>query len=74
MAGPKAADVLARHSERLMAVPGVVGAAEGELAGRPCILVLVAGRTPALLRAIPGEIEGIPVDIRDTGPIRARRT
>ena len=57
------AQVLARHTERLMALPGVVGTAESTCGGRPCILVLVARKTP--------ELEGIPVEVRETGPIRA---
>jgi hypothetical protein len=65
------AQVLGRHTERLMALPGVVGTAESKCSGRPCILVLVARRTPELERLIPAELEGIPVEIRETGPIRA---
>jgi len=65
------AQVLARHTERLMALPGVIGTAESKCSGRPCILVLVARRTPELERLIPAELEGIPVEIRETGPIRA---
>lgn len=71
MQGHRIAEVLARHTDRLMAVPGVVGTAEGECRGRPCILVLVDRRTPALERAIPRELDGVPVEIRETGPIRA---
>jgi hypothetical protein len=66
------AQVLERHSERLMSVPGVVGTAEGECAGKPCILVLVERMTPALRQAIPAELEGIPVEIQETGRIEAR--
>jgi len=65
------AQVLGRHSERLMALPGVIGTAESECGGRPCILVLVARRTPEVELLIPSELEGIPVEIRETGPIRA---
>ena len=65
------AQVLGRHSERLMALPGVIGTAESECGGRPCILVLVVRRTPELELLIPSELEGIPVEIRETGPIRA---
>ena len=65
------AQVLGRHSERLMALPGVIGTAESECGGRPCILVLVVRRTPELELLIPSELEGIAVEIRETGPIRA---
>jgi 1-acyl-sn-glycerol-3-phosphate acyltransferase len=65
------AQVLARHTERLLAIPGVTGTAEGRSGGRACILVLVAQMSPELERVIPAELEGIPVEIRETGPIRA---
>jgi hypothetical protein len=39
-----------------MSLPGVVGTAEGECYGRPCILVLVERLTPALRQAITPEL------------------
>jgi hypothetical protein len=63
--------VLERHTTRLMSVAGVVGTAEGECANHPCILVLVERVTPALRRAIPPELEGIPVELRETGRVEA---
>jgi hypothetical protein len=69
---PTVAQVLGRHSTRLMSVRGVVGTAEGECDGKPCILVLVERLTPALRQAIPSELEGIPVEIRESGRIEAR--
>jgi hypothetical protein len=69
---PTVAQVLERHTARLMSLPGVVGTAEGECAGQPCLLVLVERLTPALRQAIPSELEGIPVEIRETGRIDAR--
>ncbi len=68
---PTVTQVLERHTARLMSVAGVVGTSEGECAGQPCILVLVERVTPALRRAIPLELEGIPVDVRETGRIEA---
>lgn len=65
-------EVLQRHTEHLMSLEGVVGTAEGECAGRPCILVLVERLTPALRRSVPSELEGIPVEVRETGRIEAR--
>jgi len=63
--------VLERYSPRLMSLPGVIGAAEGQCAGRPCILVLVEELTPALRQTIPPELDGIGVEIRETGRIEA---
>ena len=69
---PTVAEVLDHHTPRLMSLAGVVGTAEGRCAGQPCILVLVERLTPALRQAIPSELEGIPVEIRETGRIEAR--
>lgn len=66
---PSVTEVLERHTERLMTVPGVVGTAEGECTGQPCVLVLVERLTPALRQAIPPELEGVAVEIRETGRI-----
>jgi hypothetical protein len=66
---PPITQVLERHTDRLMSLPGVVGTAEGDCGGRPCILVLVEQTTPALQQAIPSELEGVPVEIRETGRI-----
>lgn len=57
-----------------MAVPGVVGVAEGVCGGTPCIKVLVTHRTPELARRIPAKLEGHLVEIRETGEFRARKT
>ena len=64
--------VLARHTDRLMSLPGVIGTAEGECAGRPCILVLVERMTPSLRQAVPAELEGVRVEIRETGRVEAQ--
>jgi len=53
-----------------MSLRGVVGTAEGECVGQPCILVLVDRLTPTLRQSIPSEIENIPVEVRETGQIQ----
>ena len=64
--------VLAAHTPELMALPGVVGTAQGALAdGRPCIVVMVAKRSRDLERRIPKALEGWPVRIEETGEIHA---
>jgi hypothetical protein len=68
---PTVTQVLERHTASLMSVVGVVGTAEGECAGQPCILVLVERATPALRQAIPSQLDGIPVEVRETGRIEA---
>jgi hypothetical protein len=66
-------EVLRAHTDHLMAVPGVVGIAEGLCEGRPCIKVFVARTTPHLLKAIPASLEGYPVAVEETGELRPFR-
>ncbi len=54
-----------------MALPGVVGTAQGQSEGRSCITVFVAEKSANLLAQIPGEIEGYPVSVQQTGEFRA---
>ncbi len=63
--------VLKEHADSLMALPGVVGIARGELGGKPCILVLVAHKEERLLRQIPPSLDGFPVKVEETGKFRA---
>ncbi len=63
--------VLKEHTDSLMALPGVVGTAIGECAGKPCIKVYVEKKTPELLKQIPSTIDGYTVAIQETGEIRA---
>jgi hypothetical protein len=67
MPAPDPADVVRRHADRLMAVSGVVGVAEGAAGGRPCVLVLVARRTAAIVADIPQWLDGLPTRIVETG-------
>ena len=63
------ADVLAEHTPRLMAIPGVVGTAEGSDEGKPCILIFALNDSPELRASIPSHLEGYPVKIQVTGEI-----
>jgi len=63
--------VLKKNVDRLMAVPGVVGVAEGEYEDKPCIKVFVVERNSELLRQIPGNIEGYPLQIEESGKFHA---
>ncbi len=64
-------EVLQEHTARLLAIPGVVGTAQGLCRGQPCIKVYVIKKTPELTERIPRVIEGFPVDIEETGEFRA---
>lgn len=63
--------VLKEQTDRLMAIPGVVGTAQGLCDGKPCIKVYVAEDAAAPVREIPDTLEGYPVQVERTGAIRA---
>ncbi len=63
--------VLKKHTDDLMAMPGIVGTAEGLCGETPCIKIYVAVLTDELARKIPEQIGGHPVDIEVTGEFRA---
>jgi len=63
--------VLHEHRDEITELPGVVGIAQGECSGYPCIKVYTSERKDELRWKIPAEIEGFPVDIEVTGSIQA---
>lgn len=65
--------MLAAHTDSLMALRGVVGTAIGRCDGAPCIRVFLADSRAAARGAIPSQLEGYPVRVEVTGPIRPRR-
>ncbi|MHC4176124.1 MAG: hypothetical protein ACYSWU_01375 [Planctomycetota bacterium] len=64
-------EVLEEHTDRWMAISGVVGTAIGECDGRPCIKVFVAEKTEQLRVKIPSSLEGHSVVVEETGEFRA---
>lgn len=64
--------VLRDYDQELMAIPGVTGIFVGLLPDgkTPCLKVLVLKKTPELARKIPKSLEGYPVVLEQTGPIR----
>ncbi len=71
MSGSNIKDVLLKHTDSLMTLPGVVGVAEGVSHGRPCIMVLVLEMNAEFLRRIPDTLEDYPVEIEESGQFRA---
>jgi hypothetical protein len=65
-------EVLAAHSDSLMALPGVVGTAIGLCDGERCIKVLLADSSPDTKRRIPARLEGYRVLAEVTGTITPR--
>jgi hypothetical protein len=65
-------DVLAAHSDALMALPGVVGTAIGLCDRERCIKVFLADSSPDTKRRIPARLEGYRVLAEVTGTIQPR--
>ena len=64
-------EVLKEHTNKLMALPGVMGTAQSLCEGQPCIKVFVSKKTVKLERKIPKTPEGYPVVIQETGKFKA---
>lgn len=67
-------EVLKKHTDGLMALPGVVAIAQGESAGKLCVKVFVVEKTPEILRRIPSALGGYRVTVEETGEFRALDT
>jgi hypothetical protein len=64
-------DVIKIHSERLLAIPGVVGVYHGLTDDSvSCLKVMVKKKTHDLEKVIPKTLEGFTVIIEETGEIR----
>lgn len=64
-------EVLKAHATDLMAIDGVTMVYEGELEdGRSCLVIAVQELDDALLERLPAQLEGYPVDVRESGTIR----
>ena len=64
--------VLAAHTDSLMALPGVVGTAIGLYQGERCIKVLLADSGGDTKERIPSRLEGYRVVIEVIGTIRPK--
>jgi hypothetical protein len=63
--------VLAKHEERLMAIPGVEGVGIGESAGSPVIIVMVRRGATDMAQKLPSELGGYPVRVEVSGEVVA---
>jgi predicted Rossmann-fold nucleotide-binding protein len=65
-------ETLIEYTDKLMALPGVVGTAQGLCQETPCIKVYVTKKTPQLEKQIHSILEEYPYQIQETGKIRPR--
>ena len=65
-------EVLAAHTDSLMALPGVVGTAIALCEGERCIKVFLADSSSSTKSRIPARLEGYRVVAELTGTIRPR--
>ena len=65
-------EVLAAHTDSLMALPGVVGTAIALCDGERCIKVFLADSSADTKARIPPRLEGYQVVVEVTGTIRPR--
>jgi hypothetical protein len=66
---PNVAEIINRHAQKLMSIPGVVGLGESLCNDAPCISIYLENDSPGLLQQIPSQLEGIPTKLRITGQI-----
>lgn len=70
---PTIQEVNAKHAERFLAMPGVVSVGIGKNPdGQLVIVVGLDGPRPKTVEQIPKVLEGYPVRVEITGPIKAR--
>jgi hypothetical protein len=59
-------DIQARHEDELFAIPGLAGNCVSRSASGYEFQVYVTDKTPKSTRAIPSDLEGVPVRVIDT--------
>jgi hypothetical protein len=69
---PSIEEVLQRHTDSLMTIPGVVGVGQGQKNGAPSVYIMVTQLTDSLRRALPDSIEGYAVEVVESGKIEAQ--
>jgi hypothetical protein len=71
MADETIESVIKKHSQRLMALPGVTGIAQGEYKCKPCIRVYITRKTKELKSRIPSNLDGYAVIVEESGSFQA---
>ena len=64
--------VLREHADELLSLPGVVGVAQGEQDGQPCIKLFVTSSVAEFMAQLPETLDGYPVVVEETGRFTPR--
>ena len=67
----KVEEVVAKHEDELMSIPGVAGVGVSESAGQPVITIMVNQLTPELKAKLPADLDGVRTKIDVVGEVRA---
>ena len=66
------AEVLAKHTDTWMKIPGVIGTGEGKSNGKPCIMIFTQHKSGAIRKKIPKIVDGYKVVFEQTGKVIAQ--
>jgi hypothetical protein len=70
---PTIQEVKAKHSDRLLAMPGVVSVGIGRNPDGTAVIILgLDGPRPDTAKQLPKELDGYPVRVEVIGPVKAR--
>ena len=64
-------EVLEKHTDTWMSIPGVLGTAQSEKDGKPAITIFIEQKSSTIEEKIPKSVEGYPVVLEVTGEIKA---
>lgn len=65
-------EVLKKHTDDWMKIPGVIGTGEGRKDDKPAVTIFVEKLTKAIQHDIPKSIDGYAVVFQETGVIKAQ--
>jgi hypothetical protein len=65
-------EVLKKHTDTWMKIPGVIGTGEGRKNHKPAIMVFVEKRSKSIEHQIPASVDGYSVVFQETGVIKAQ--
>jgi hypothetical protein len=61
-----------KHGDALMMLPGVMGTwVDFDPKHQTFVIVISVSQTPATIKGLPSELDGVPVTLEETGPITA---